>query len=89
MFVGSRHEFDVITVEALEAGQHITGQSGVGMANVRRIVNIVNRGRHIIGFDRTHGLKFFHSRFGCALQREENPDNDLFFVQINRIGAFQ
>src|SRR3546814_8607419 len=48
MLVGAGEEIDVIAVEPLEAGQHVAGERGVGMPDVRIIVYVVDRGRDVV-----------------------------------------
>ena len=44
VLVGARHEPDLLPVEALEAGDGVAGHGGVRVADVGRVVHVVDRG---------------------------------------------
>jgi len=49
VLVGPRQKAHVVTVEALEARQHVAGERRVGVPDVRIVVHIVDRGRDVVG----------------------------------------
>ncbi len=60
MFVRARQEHHVIPVQALEACQNVTGKRRIGMANMGLVIDVIDRGRDVIGlFVPGHGRKSF------------------------------
>ncbi len=49
VFVGACKEFDVETIQPLEPGKHVAGQRRIGVADMRRVVDVVDRRGQIIG----------------------------------------
>jgi hypothetical protein len=50
VFIRAGEEENVVSLEALEAGEDIRSHSGIRMANMRNIINIVDRGGDVKEF---------------------------------------
>jgi hypothetical protein len=50
MLICTGKEEGLITLQPLIAGEDVSGDGGVGMADMRDIIHIVDRGRNIEGF---------------------------------------
>ena len=58
--MNASHVRSFVTVQALEAGQNVTGKRGIGMANMGLVVDVIDRCRDVIGlFVPGHGGKSF------------------------------
>ena len=67
MFIGPTHKEDVPTTQPHKPSQHITRGTGIRMADMRFIIDVINRGRDFIRPD-----AIITGRGGC-------PHNVLFF----------
>ena len=54
VLVGAGEEEDLAAVQAHEAGQRVAGERGVGVADMRGVVDVVDRRRDVEGAGRGH-----------------------------------
>ena len=60
VFISTGQEHHIKTVKALKAGQYVTCQGGIGMANMWLVIDVIDRCRDVIGlFVPGHGRKSF------------------------------
>ena len=54
VLVGAGEKFDVAPIETLKASQNVARKRGVGVANVRHIVDVINGRRDVVAIGRGH-----------------------------------
>jgi hypothetical protein len=58
MFICTGQKHHIKAIQPFESSQKVAGQRGIGMADMRLVIHIVNRGGKIIGLFHGHVLNF-------------------------------
>ena len=84
VLVRAGQEEDVVAVQPLEARHHVGGDRGVGVADMRRTVHVIDRGRDVDSLG--HWSSSVGAASGRAGEHADPGDDRLTFVQREAFG---